>query len=163
MKTAGLILIFFAPSLIGFMKAESYVEENNILHSFITLISFIKREVSSYLTPQREIYCKFYDKHLDKCGFLEELKNSFSDTPLLSALLLTKERLNLRDEPYELIYEFATLFGTLSEREEMERCDKLISELEEIYKRNKEENREKIRLCRTVGCMTGIGLLLVMW
>ncbi len=163
MKTAGLILVFFAPTLIGFMKAESYVEENNTLRSFISLISFIKREISSYLTPQREIYRKFYDKHLEKSGFLDEIKNSLSDTPLLSALLLTKSRLNLRDESYELIYEFATLFGTLSEREEMDRCDKLMSELEEIYKRSKEENREKIRLCRTVGCMTGIGLLLVMW
>lgn len=163
MKIAGLIFILLAPSLIGFMKAEDYIEENNILRSFITLISFIKREISSYLTPQREIYTKFYDKHLYKCGFLDELKNSTSDTPLLSALSLTKERLNLRAEPYELIYEFASLFGTLSEKEEMDRCDKLVSELEEIYKKNKEENREKIRLCRTVGCMTGIGLLLIMW
>jgi hypothetical protein len=62
-----------------------------------------------------------------------------------------------------LIFEFSELFGTLSESEEGERCDKLICDLEEIYKISKEETREKVRLYRTVGCMSGIALVLIMW
>ena len=62
-----------------------------------------------------------------------------------------------------MIFEFSTLFGTLSENEESERCDKLISDLEEIYKISKEETREKVRLYRTIGCMAGIAFLLVLW
>lgn len=163
MKTVGLVLLFLVPLSIGFLKAEEYVEKRNVLHGFITLVYFIKHEVTFYLTPQNEIYRKFYDKALFKVGFLDILQNSDSTTPLHDALTHTKEKLLLEKETYDLLYDFSLNFGTLSQKEESKRCDRLINELEEIYKNQKEETNEKIRLCRTVGCMTGIGLVLLMW
>lgn len=163
MKTVGLILVFLIPSAVGFFKAEEYIEKRNILHAFISLIEFMKHEVSFYLTPQNEIYRKFYDKSLMKTGFIDALQNSLSSSPLYDALLLTKDKLLLEKDAYDLISEFALNFGTLSQKEESKRCERLISELQEIYKNQKEETNEKIRLCRTVGCMTGIGLVLLMW
>lgn len=163
MKIAGLITIFVTCASFGFIKADSYTESRNVLHSFISMIYFIKREVLSYLTPQHEIYEKFYDKYLDKSSFLDELKNSSSDIPLANTLSKMKDMLALNDEAYYLLYEFGTSFGSLSQDEEVRRCEKLIRELEDIYKIQKEETSEKIRLCRTVGCMAGIGLVLLLW
>ena len=163
MKIAGLFLVFLTCVWAGFIKAQSYIESRNILRAFISLIYFIKQEVLSYLTPQHEIYEKLYDKYLDRCTFLTELKKSSSDIPLASALLKLKDTLMLKEEVYYLLYEFGTSFGSLSQDEEVRRCEKLIRELEEIYKLQKEETTEKIRLCRTVGCMTGIGLVLLLW
>lgn len=163
MKIAGLLLIFITCLSAGYVKAQRYKDSQNILRSFISMIYFIKQEVLSYLTPQHEIYHKFYDKCLDRCLFLNELKNSPSDTPLAFTLSRTKEKLMLNEEVYYLLYEFGGTFGSLSQEEEVKRCEKLIRELEEIYKLQKEETAEKIRLCRTVGCMTGIGLVLLLW
>ena len=163
MKTVGLILVFFIPSAVGFLKAEEYQEKRNILHGIISLIRIMKHEVSFYLTPQNEIYRKFYDKALMKIGFIDALQNSLTSTPLYDALTLTKDKLLFEKEYYDLLCEFALNFGTLGQKEESKRCERLISELEEIYKKQKEETNEKIRLCRTVGCMTGIGLVLLMW
>ncbi len=163
MKAVGLFLTFLIPLLTGFLKSQEYAEKRNILHGFILLLYFIKHEVTFYLTPQNEIYRKFYDKTLSKIGFLDILENSQSTTPLKEALTLSKEKLLLEKDAYDLLYEFSSDFGTLSQKEENKRCERVISELEEIYKSQKEEINEKIRLCRTVGCMAGIGLVLLMW
>lgn len=163
MKLIGLLLVLVAPTLAGFFKAQSYMDSRDILHSFIMMLSFIKQEVGSYLTPQQEIYKKFYDRHLDKCSFLDVLKEEKTDTPLSTALEKSKDKLMLKKEAYDLLYEFGNSFGTLSQGDECRRCEKLISQLEEIYKTQKEETSEKIRLCRTVGCMLGIGLALLLW
>ena len=163
MKTIGLMILFFVPTVAGFIKSQSYIESRNILRGFISLIIFIKHEITSYLTPQQEIYEKFYDKSLEKSGFLLALRNVGGDAPFALALKETRDKLFLSEEAFELLYEFGTSFGTLSEKEEALKCEKLIRELEEIYKAQKEETNEKTRLCRTVGCMTGIALVLLMW
>ncbi len=163
MKTIGLMILFFVPTAAGFVKSQQYIESRNVLRGFILLISFIKREITSYLTPQQEIYEKFYDKSLEKATFLSSLRKNSGDTPFAQAVTETKDKLFLSDEAFELLYEFGMSFGTLSEKEEVTRCEKLIGELEEIYKARKEETVEKTRLCRTVGCMTGIALVLLMW
>ena len=163
MKYVGLLFVLLAPSALGFMKAQEYIEKRNVLRGFISLIELIKREVSSYLTPQQEIYDKFYDKYLDKTSFIKALQKSGSDTPFASALSEAKTKLPLKEDTFDLLYDFALHFGTLSEGEECKRCDKLINELEEIYKAQKEETSEKVRLCRMVGCMVGITLALLLW
>lgn len=163
MKVLGLIILFAVPSAFGFFKSQGYLNARDILHGFIGLINFIKREISSYLTPQQEIYNKFYDKTLDKIGFLSTLRETTGDTPLAQALMCTKDKLLLKDETFELLLEFALTFGTLCEKEEVSKCEKLIQDLEEIYKEQKEETREKTRLCRTAWCMIGLALVLLMW
>ncbi len=163
MKTIGLMILFFVPTATGFIKSQSYIESRNILRGFISLVNFIKREITSYLTPQQEIYKKFYDKSLEKSTFLSALRKSDGDNPFALALGESKNKLLLSEDTFELLYEFGISFGTLSEKEEVTRCEKLILELEEIYKAQKEETIEKTRLCRTVGCMTGIALVLLMW
>lgn len=163
MKTFGLMIMFFVPTAAGFVKSQSYIESRNILRGFILLINFIKHEITSYLTPQQEIYEKFYDKSLEKSTFLSSLREVGGDAPFAMALKKTKDSLFLSEEAFELLYEFGASFGTLSEKEEALKCEKLSKELEEIYKAQKEETSEKTRLCRAVGCMTGIALVLLMW
>lgn len=165
MRTLGLLLIFISASAVGFMKANSYKECEKEINSFIKMIYFIKHEISVYLTPQSEIYEKFSDTLLEKNGFLPLLRRhseNGTEAPLLCAVA-ESNLLKCGDETIGAIKDFAQTLGTLSVEEQCERCDMTISILNEIYKKKKDETSEKIGLCRSVGCIVGIGLVLLLW
>lgn len=164
MKILGLILVFVSSASVGYIRSNSYKERDSELHSFIELLYFIKNEISSYLTPQWEIYEKFENSVLEKNGFLSLLRaysEKGRENPLFYAL--DGASLKLGKEEEEIIKAFARDFGTLSTADECDRCDRTIRKLEEIYKTKKEETLEKTRLCRSVGCMIGLGLVLLLW
>ena len=91
MKIIGLIVVFFSCSAIGFIKSKEYKERDAELHEFINLLYFIKREISSYLTPQKEIFEKLNSSYFEKNGFLALVREcSFIDNeaPFYKALCL---------------------------------------------------------------------------
>lgn len=164
MKVLGLILIFISSASVGFIKSNTYKERDLELLSLIELLYFIKHEISTYLTLQWEIYEKFDNSVLEKNGFLSilrEYSRQGKEKPLLYAIEASQLKLDKEEE--EIVKSFARDFGTLSTSDECNRCDRAIRKLEEIYKTKKEETLEKSRLCRSVGCMIGIGLALLMW
>lgn len=165
MKTAGLILMFLSATAAGFIKANTYKESEKEIASFIEMLYFIKHEISFYLTPQNKIYEKLHSRILESNGFLACLRDFSTEcreSPLLCAIE-TCDGLKCGDEVLRILKEFAVTFGTLSVEEQCRRCDRTISELEEIHKTKKSEAIEKTRLCRSVGCMIGLGLVLLLW
>ena len=165
MKPLGLLLIFLSASAAGFVRANGYRETEKEIGSFIKLMYFIKHEISFYLTPQSEIYGKFSDAPLERNGFLPMLRRFSSDgteAPLLRAISEC-DTLKCGDEVMNAIKDFAQTLGTLSAEEQCERCDITVNVLNEIYKSKREEATEKSRLCRSVGCMAGLGLVLLLW
>lgn len=166
MKIAGMLCIIISTTLLGFMKAGGYRKKEQILHSFIEMIYFIKREISSYLTPQNEIYQKFTDVILEKNGFMSLLNKAVengNEAPLLCALEEAGETLNLDKQSWDILIRFARDLGTLSTQDECERCNRAISELDYIYKHCKEESKDKIRLCKSVGGIIGLATVLLLW
>ena len=163
MKILGLILIFASSTAQGFIRASAHTDALKRLRGLIDLLYFIKREISSYLTPQGEIFEKFRNRDLEKCGFLEALRGADSLNPLYQALGSRGDTLLIKREAFDTLLSFSKELGCFSPEEECARCDRAIAELEDILKIQKEETAEKTRLCRTVGAMVGMGAVLMLW
>ncbi|MBE6701395.1 MAG: hypothetical protein E7582_05865 [Ruminococcaceae bacterium] len=166
MKVIGIALVFFSCTVTGFLRANSYIVSLKQFHAFIELLYFIKHEISTYLTAQCEIFLKFKSTELEKCGFLTETRKCIEKStlsPMADALETLKEKLNINKEAFDILLEYSKKLGSYSPEEECKRCQRAIMELEEIYKKQKEENLKKTSLCRSVGAMTGIGLVLLLW
>ena len=165
MKAVGLIMIFLSAVSVGFIKGNGYKDTEREIGAFIDLLYFIRHEISSYLTPQGKIYEKLRNPILEERGFLDLLRRfseEGAEQPLLSAVEECRA-LRCGDEAASVIKEFSETLGRLSVKEQCHRCDRAISALEDIHKRKKVEALEKTRLCRSVGCMIGLGLVLLLW
>lgn len=165
MKIIGLLLIFLSSLGLGFSKAEEYREKDRQINAFIELLYFIRHEIFVYQTPQCKIYDKFQNKYFSEIGFLDILRKKAHDgvgTPLFYSVK-ELDPIKCDAEVEEVLLDFASGLGTLSVGEECERCDRAVGKLEEIYRKQKEETKEKTRLCRSVGGMVGAGLVLLLW
>ncbi len=166
MKYFGLILVFISCSGVGIVKSFEYTKARDELYAFILFLRFIKREVSFFLTRQRDIFVRFENKTLEKLGFLKALRERDIDdekSPFYHVLCDFEGRLSIGDEAKTLLFEFAEGFGRISPDEQSEKCTAVINALEEIYKKAKEETASGIKLCRTVGCVVGaLAVLLLM-
>lgn len=165
MKLLGLALVFCTCSVAGIIKSFEYTETQNELYAFILFLKFIKREVEVYLTRQMDIFNRFENKTLESSGFLPHLRGreiTDDKSPLYHVLGEWDKRLRIPDEAKDLLLEFSQSFGQMSPTEQSERCDAVIRELEEIYKKCKEENASRIRLCRSTGCIVGAFAVLLL-
>ena len=165
MKIIGLLLIFLSSVGLGFSKAEEYRGKDRQINAFIELLYFIRHEIFVYQTPQCKIYEKFQNKYLYEIGFLDNLRRKAHDgvgTPLFYSIK-ELDRMRIDPEIEEILLDFALGLGTLSVGEECERCDRAVGKLEEIYRKQKDETKEKTRLCRSVGGIVGAGLVLLLW
>ena len=166
MKLIGLVTVFTVCTCAGFIKANGYKRSENELRAFLELVYFIKREISSYLTPQHEIYRKFSNPVLEKNGFLHSLvriSDNGTQRPLYHVLECRRSFLTVTDEAFNVLSDFSSELGTLSTYDECQRCDRTAIELEEILQRQKEETGQKATLCKSIGSLVGIGLVLLLW
>jgi stage III sporulation protein AB len=166
MKLVGILLVFIASCGVGIVKSFEYTKAQNELHSLILLMKFIKREVSLYLTKQKEIFMRFENKTLENIGFLNALRSrEFDDekSPLYHVLKEYDGSLLIDAEAMEILLDFAKDFGQMGINELCEKSEITISALEEIYNNGKEEVSSRVKLCRSSGCIAGaiIALLLI--
>lgn len=166
MKTLGLVTVFSVCFAVGIIKSGEYKKSENELKAFIELVYFIRREISGYLTPQHEIYRKFTNSILEANGFLGTLRKNSANgisSPLNYTLESKKETLRLGGEPFYVLASFSEGLGSFSELDECQRCERCAKELEAILKKQKEETEQKVRLCKSIGGLVGIGLVLLLW
>ena len=117
-----------------------------------------------YLTRQHDIFESFENSFLEKNGFLKALREREivdEKSPFYYVFCEFEKGLSINGEARGIIREFAENFGRLSSKEQSERCNMAIAGLEEIYKKEKEDNRVRAKLCRSVGCMVGVALVLL--
>lgn len=165
MKLLGMLLIFLSSTAIGFYKAETYKERDREFGELISLVYFIKHEISAYLTPQYMIYEKYKGESLEKNGFLPRLREYSAqgiEFPLMRALN-DCNTLKINEETRSTLNDFSQTLGTLGIDDECEQCNKTIRSLEEQYQKRKEETSGKTRLCKSVGGMIGMGIVLLLW
>ncbi len=165
LKTFGLLIVFCTCSAAGVLKSFEYTEAQKELYAFILFLKFIKREVEVYLTRQKDIFERFENKLLENSGFLPTLRSreiSDDKSPLYHVLREWDKRLRIPDEAKNLLVEFSESFGQTSPSEQSAKCDITLAALEEIYKKCKEENSSRIRLCRSAGCIVGAFAVLLL-
>lgn len=165
MKTLGLLFVFLACSGVGLTKSFEYTASQNELYAFILFIKFIKREVGLFLTRQKDIFLRFENKTLEANGFLDSLRSrdiSDEKSPLYHELCEWEKKLLIPNESKKILLEFAESFGQTPPSEQEEKCDFTIRALEEIYKKSKEENATRVKLCRSTGCLVGAVAVLLL-
>ncbi len=164
MKLLGLIIIFISSGACGMIKACEIKEREKQFSGFVELLCFIEREVSLYLTPQREIYDKFTNPALEKIGFIEHLQSGlYSENIIWSAICDCKDKITLPEEALEALKTFSEGFGKLSAAEETKNVKRILEALDEIYKKYKNDLEQKAVLYKTIGFVVGIGLVLLLW
>ena len=165
MKYFGLILIFVSCSGAGIIKSFEYTKSQNEIYAFILMLRFIKREVSFFLTRQKDIFLRFENKTLEKTGILKDLREKEIEdekSPLYHVLRAYENKLSINEDAKDILFEFSESFGRMSVSEQLEKCSHTISELEEIYKKGKEQSAEAIKTCRMLGCIVGVAVVLLL-
>ncbi len=165
MKTLGLILVFIFFSTAGIVKSVDFTKSKEELYAFIQFFKFVRREIVLHRTRQLDIYKKFGNKVLEKNGFLNSLRQGYitdSRSVLYHTFSDYEKKLSISTECKNLILEFAESFGQISVSEQSQKCDTLIFELEDIYKKEKEEAVLRAKASRYLGVMAGIGAVLLL-
>ena len=165
MKIAGIIIVFFSCCTAGYLRSLECVKTRDQIYAFIKLIEHIKHEIAYYLTRQEDIFLKFENKYLEKIGFLKilrEEKIKDEKSLLYHALQKSEKYLSLSLEGKKILYEFAKTLGHLSPSEQCTNCDKAILQLEELYKKEKEEACARVKLNRCIGCLGGAFAVLIL-
>lgn len=164
MKLLGLIIILISSGACGMIKACEIKEREKQFLGFVELLNFIEREVSHYLTPQREIYDKFTNTALEKIGFIERLRsNEHRENIIWSAICDCIDKITIPDEALDLLKNFSEGFGKLPSDEEVKNIKRILEGLDEIYKKYKYDLEQKAVLYKTIGFVVGIGLVLLLW
>ncbi len=165
MKLIGLCIIFLSCSATGFIRSHKYIRPCEELYSFIMLIKHIRHEVSTHLARQRDILESFEDEVLEKNSFLKILRReeiTDEKSPLFHALEKGEGILSISGDVKRILAEFSENLGQLSPDEQCSKCDAVTELLEEIYKKEKEEAHIRSRLSRSIGCMAGVGIVLLL-
>ena len=164
-KILGYILIALAPALCGRLMSQGISEEIKRLEGIIELIRHIKYEICVRMSAQEEIFARFENEALRKCGFLEVLQSCRVDgekSVLASAMEMCPHFLKSDAMCRRLICDFAETLGTLERRVQEEKCDFYISRLTEIYNEKKEKSAAEIKLCRSMGALAGVAAVLIL-
>jgi len=164
MKIFGLILVIAGPTFLGFKEAETVNDTLLYTEGFLKLIRHIKYEISTFLTKQKDIFSSFNDVALEKCGFLNVLKNTEvtgEESILYKVIAEYKDNLNLSPKTEKLLIEFSKTLGYTSMEEQIKSCDFYYIKLEEEYKELEVQVKKKVKLYRTLGFVFGLAVAIV--
>lgn len=125
--------------------------------AFLSLLRYIKAQVSCYKTPVLEIYETFENKTLAECGFITKLRK----IGMADALTECEGDLYIDKAEFDLLHSFADELGGSFKEEQLNSCDYYIGTLEEIYKEQKEELPQKCKLYKTLFLAAGIMIIIV--
>lgn len=159
MRIIGYILIIVCPAACGWLMSMRVREELRRLEGIIELIRHIKYEICRRFCPQEEIFERFENTALTKCGFVEILKKSRveGEKSALTSALDTYGKLFPADAACErAVRDFAESLGKVSFAVQSERCDFYILHLEHICSQKHARAGADIKLCRSMGALVGV-------
>ncbi|MEA4832921.1 MAG: stage III sporulation protein AB [Oscillospiraceae bacterium] len=157
-KAVGLCLVFITPVIAGYYASNQVRAECAQLYGLIKLIKHAKRKISGFMTRQEEIFDDFDDVALERCGFLDCLRNQkliSEDSLLRTAVVSFENRLSVSPAAKSALFEFSESFGKLSAEEQSESCDSCAAALNELYDESRSRADIRAKLCRTIGFSAG--------
>lgn len=135
------------------------------LDGTIQLIRHAKYRICHQMCPQNEVFKDFENEALEKCGFLDILKNSHvvNEKSVLSCALESYGSLfDTLPECHKLIKDFADTLGSVSSQVQEEKCDFYISCLNEIYTKQSKVASDNSKLYRSMGLLVGITVAILL-
>ncbi len=165
MRFLGLFFICSAPALLGFFRGEEIRRKMKTQEAMLLFFENLQFEIQVFLRPQSEIFHSFENPHLEKIGFLPDLRRKTKEDPCgaLDRALRSflEEEIFPQREKDEILF-FASRFGMQSKTAQIADCSKLSSFLTNYVEKRKDDVKNQMTLSRLVGGAIGIGLFILL-
>ncbi len=163
-KLIGYLLLLLCPTAAGFMLSRDTGEELARLEGAIRMAEHIKYEINRRMSTQEEIFARFDNESLEKCGFLpfaRACRVENEKSVLTAALEHCGKLLPSFPSAEQALRDFGETLGTLPRAAQEQSCDACISRLSELYAAEKEKSIGKIKLYRSMGMLIGFAAVLL--
>lgn len=158
MRLMGLLLVYLTCFLGGRYMAEKEKQRIFCIEALLLLVREVRRSISFSMIPLEEIYKRYDDNALAKCGFLTLLRTD----GLLSAYVQKSDVFRL-DSFSDLRFKvFAERVGKHPAEEEIRGCDEIDDLLSNTLEQIKKDYPVKQKLYTALGGCLGIGAVILL-
>lgn len=139
------------------MQSNRYREAKRMqIDAYISLISFIRKQIECYNLPIKDILSKYQNNKLLECGVLYDSDvKSFEE-------LLDSSTLLVDSDTYQILYGFANEFGTSYYNAQLNSCDRCIEELKKIRESHKEKSKKEGKLSFAICLSLSFSLIIIL-
>ena len=154
----GAALVFFSAAYVGMAAASLHCLRVKQLEAFCSLIAHIGAQIDGFLTPLDEIFRTYNDPLLVKLGFL----GSVGDAGYMEAFEKCGSRIYLKSSETAVLRSFFDGLGHTSAASEVKHCLLFEKKLSEIAGKARSELAQKMKICRVLGIIIGIMLVVIL-
>ena len=158
-KAAAAVLVFFVSgNLAG--EYKRYIEKRiSALEGFLSLLNFIKGELSCRLRTSAEWAEDFSQEALSACGFIAELRKTGN---LCSAFTVARGNLPpLGEDATKLLSGYFSSFGKSYREEEYKETCRTFDELSRLLTREKSDSQKSVRAVRVLSYAVAVGVIIL--
>ncbi len=138
----GIMILCLSLLGFGFSYARALKTERDSLLSLIALVERCEGRISCFSQPINEIFEDHFDSHLERIGFLSELKRH----GLSSALMKKGRALGISRQMLTRVEGFAHGLGKSYKEEQIRLCRTLLTELKKEHERADGELSSRTKL-----------------
>lgn len=158
-KALAAVLVFFTARTLTAEYKRFTEKRLAVLDGFLSLLSFIKNELSCRARPSAEWAGEFVSAALGEIGFTEEFIKTGS---LQAAFLHANEGgTALGEESKKLLSSYFSSFGKSYRDEEIKEASRVHEELLRIISREKNDMQRSLRATRILAYATAAGLIIL--
>ena len=158
LRVGGAVLILLAS--VALARAHSAVEQKklSVCEGVVGFVRFVREQVACFHTPTGEIYCSFFHRELEDCGFLPMLR----ERGLEAAVGKLEELKLLSQEEQRALRGFAAMLGKGQTEGQVRLCDYTERMLAESLKKRREETPRATRVFGTLSVTGGLMLIILL-
>lgn len=166
-RLIGITFVFIGCVLGGIWKDLDQKKRIEELEKFGYMLEMIKAEIDYKLSPLKEA-CSMVASRIDNNSIvdiinrfkisLDEKETTNVGDMWKNAIDSEKNKLHLKDEDIKVLYQFGIACGHFDKNMEKRNIDMVISSLNEIVSRAKEEYVKESKLNKSLGILIGLGI-----
>lgn len=159
LKTFGVILLLSGSLYLCFCFTQFERRRLQQCEGLLLLLRHIKAQISCFHMPLGRIYATFSSEELERCGFLEALRQT---EDISKALDSAKGEMWLSGEEMTLLRAFSGEVGASYVEEQIACCDYYIGQLEQAYAERKTALPARRKLYRSLFITGGLMLVIIL-
>lgn len=159
LKTLGVILLLSGSLYLCFSFSVFERRRVQQCEGFLLLLRHIRAQIACFRMPLGRIWDSFSSAELQRCGFLDALRQKGD---FAQALSCCKGQIWLSREELDLLYAFGGELGRSYFEEQVACCDYYIGELEQAYAQRRSEQPARTKLYRSLFLTGGLMLVIVL-
>lgn len=165
MKFFALCLFALIPFLFSLWKVEELKEKMKLQEALLIFLEEICFQIKHFNRDQKEIFCLFQNKVLEKSAFLNELRKETEEKPLFAVKRTLEKHLpsfSFSEKCQDALLKFAENFGVQSKQRQLEELEETIEILSAEQTKEKPKTENKMKMIRTTGITAALGILILL-